>query len=301
MFFGDNVGNTIQRLTHTSAYNILYRPHGSCFDHFIRHIVKPKTDRFFISNRVIVDDAVNLIDSYNLEQLLNTRLIVPYNFQICSNVNKNIEATLTSHLPLVYVVHSKEDLIDIENNILGYYPYIIFIANKALYDIAMSLDIDKERVFYNPFEIQDDLDQKIQPIDKSIDVSIFVGGQDIKQIKNIAEKLQRANLNIEICPNHFSTKALIEVFQRSKVILELNPINIYNIIYSINCGVPALIYNKDHQGNQEYIYKNFDEMISKINHFINNNKKLPKIGFSNEGSTQIDCILENINNRGLII
>jgi hypothetical protein len=301
MFFGDNVGNTIQRLTNTDQYRILYRPHGSCFDHFIRHSVNSKTEKFFISNRVVVDNAINLIDSYSLEELLNTRLLVPYNFQICSNVNKNIEATLTSHTPLIYLIHTKEDLIDIENNILGNYPYIMLIANKALYDLSLSLDLDRDRVFYYPFSVQDDLDKKIQQKEKTTDVSIFLGGQDIKQITPIADKLKKLNLKVNICRNNFTSKTLINVFETSKIILEINPTNIYNVIYSINCGTPALIYNKDHEGNQDYIYRNFDEMISKITFFINKKTDLPKIGFANDGASEIEQILSNINNRGLIL
>jgi len=301
MFFGDNVGNTIQRLTNTSLYRILYRPHGSCFDHFIRHSVAQKTEKFFISNKVIVDKAINLIDSYSLEELLNTRLVVPYNFQMCSNVNKNIEATLTSHIPLIYLIHTKEDLIDLESNILGNYPYIMLIANKALYDIALSLDLDINRIFYLPFTVQDDLENRIQNKGKTVDVSIFLGGQDIKQTTSIVNRLKNLNLKVNICRNNFSSNTLINIFETSKIIIELNPTNIYNIIYSINCGTPALIYNKDHQGKQDYVYRDFDEMVSKITHFTNNTTSLPKIGFAEEGASDIDSILENINNRGLAL
>lgn len=302
MFFGDNVGHTIRRLTHTKSYNILYRPHGSCFDHFIRHIVSKFTDRFFISNQVKVDDAVNLIDATNLEEVLLTRICAAYNFQMCSNVNKNLDATLTNHIPLVYLVHTKEDLVDIENNLLGRYPYILLIANKALYDIAQKLSIDKDRIFYIPFAVQDNLDTRVEKsITPEVDVSIFLGGQDHTQVENITKRLGAANLTTKIIHNDFSSKQLLQVFSNTKVLVELNPVNIYNTIYAINCGTHALIYNKEHSGNPEYIYRNFDEMIEKIKNFISQSPPLPNMGFSAEGSSDIGLVLENINNRGLII
>lgn len=302
MFFGDNVGHTIYRLTHKNSYSILYRPHGSCFDHFIRHLVSNLADKFFISNNIIVDDAINLIDGHNLTEVLTTRLCVPYNFQMCSSVNRNVEATLTNHIPLIYLAHSKEDLIDIENNLLGRYPYIVLIANKALYDIAIQLDIDKTRLFYHPFSVQDDLENKtIRNNEPSVDVSIFLGGQDPNQVQTITNKLNANNISTTIIPNYFSSQHLIEAFSKTRVVVELNPTNIYNTIYSINCGIPSIIYNKERIGNKDYIYSSFNEMVDKIKYLISNNLSLPKIGFPDDASTDIKTILENINNRGLII
>lgn len=302
MFFGDNVGHTIHRLTHKNSYSILYRPHGSCFDHFIRHLVSDLADKFFISNNIIVDDAINLIDGHNLTEVLTARLCVPYNFQMCSSVNRNIEATLTNHIPLIYLAHSKEDLIDIENNLLGRYPYIVLIANKALYDIAIQLDIDKTRLFYHPFSVQDNLENKtIKNNEPSVDVSIFLGGQDPNQVQTITNKLNTNNISTTIIPNYFSSQHLIEAFSKTRVVVELNPTNIYNTIYSINCGIPSIIYNKERIGNKDYIYSSFNEMVDKIKYLISNKLSLPKIGFADDSSTDIKTILENINNRGLII
>lgn len=302
MFFGDNVGNTIQRITHIDSYRILYRPHGSCYDHFIRNAIASKTEKFFLSNKVIVDNAINLLDSHNLQEFLNNRLLVPYNFQLCSNVNKNLEATLTYHLPLVYLIHSKEDLLDIEGGLLGYYPYVLFIANKTLYDLAVKMDIDQEKVFYSPFSVQNNLTDKIDhSLEKTIDVAIFIGAQDITSVKNITDKLDKMNLKTKIYSNDYSTKTLAEIFSSSKMVLELNPSNIYNIIYSINCGVPAIIYNKNHTGNQDYVYRNFEDMIEKIKHFTTTPSTLPLIGFSDDGARPIEEMLETINQKGLIL
>lgn len=302
MFFGDNVGHTIRRLTHKTKYNILYRPHGSCFDHFIRHLVYKFTDRFFISNNVSVDNAVNLIDGRSVAEVLNTRLCVPYNFQICSNVNKNLDATLTNHIPLVYLVHTKEDLIDLDNNLLGRYPYVALIANKSLFDLSKKLNIDHDRIFYIPFAVQDSLDLKIDRANApSVDVSILLGGQNIDQVNNISKRLQSANLTTKILPNNFTSQSLMEAFSNTKVMVELNPVNIYNTIYSINCGTHALIYNKEQIHNTSYIYRNFDEMVEKIKYFINQKPELPSMGFSETDASDIGTVLTNINNRGLII
>lgn len=302
MFFGDNVGHTIRRLTHKTKYNILYRPHGSCFDHFIRHLVSKFTDRFFISNKVSVDDAVNLIDGRSVEEVINTRLCAPYNFQICSNVNKNLDATLTNHIPLVYLVHTKEDLIDLDNNLLGRYPYVVLIANKSLWDLSKKLTIDPDRIFYIPFSVQDSLESKIdRTTAPSVDVSILLGGQNVDQVNSISKRLQAANLTTKILSNNFTSRSLSEAFATTKVMVELNPVNIYNTIYSINCGTHALIYNKEHTNNTEYIYRSFDEMVEKIKYFIDQKPELPTMGFVETGASDIEAVLTNINNRGLII
>lgn len=302
MFFGDSITNTIQRLSSRTKYSILYRPHGSCYDHYIRHIVNDYTDRFFISNKVVVDNAINMPDDYtDINKLLVTRLLAPYNFQICSNVNKNLEVTLASHLPLVYAVHGEEDLVDVENNILGKYPYLLFISNPRLYKIAMSLNIKKEKIFYHPFTVQNNLETKIKNTEKTVDISIFLGGQNLQQTKAIADKLQKLNFSVDILEkNNFSSNNLQHVFERSKIIVELNPYNIYNIIYAINCGTPGIIYTK-HGTEDPYIFHNFDEMVSKIVYFLKLNKKPQPIIADQDNSSPINEILANINNQGLIL
>lgn len=302
MFFGDSITNTIQRLSCKTKYSILYRPHGSCYDHYIRHIVKDYADRFFISNKVVVDDAINTTDDYtNIEKLIVSRLLAPYNFQISSNVNKNLDVTLASHLPLIYAVHSEDDLVDVENNILGKYPYVLFICNSSLYKIATSLNIEKTKIFYHPFAVKNNLETKIQDIEKTIDVSIFLGGQNLQQTQAIAEKLKKLNFSVNILEkNNFSSNNLINVFEKSKIIVELNPYNIYNIVYAINCGTPGIIYSKNNN-DDPYTFSNFDNMVSKIVYFLKSNKKPEPIISNQDYMSSINEMLQNINNQGLIL
>lgn len=301
MFFGDNVKNTIQRLLNNKRFNILYRPHGSCYDHYITHSIKEYTRRLFISNNVQADNCINTVESKDLDDLIETRLCAGYNFQIAHYVNKNVEAVLVDHSPLIYVAHTKEDVHDIKNNILGLYPYTVLVSNENLFQYAKNLEIDN--LFYNRYEVKDDLDKNrnVDQSNKEYDVGIFKGGQDQNQLDAIISKISKLNLKVKVIPNNYTTKALSEIFDNTKMIIELNPINIYNIIYSINCGLPSIIYNKEQATNTSYTFSNMEEMIGKIKNFLSSQNELPQIGFNPKDSTDFFTILSAINSKGLIL
>lgn len=264
MFFGYNVGSTIQRAI-SNTINIAYQPYNTIVDNYISNIldqdntlvVMPSIDTGHRPNNVLVINDVNAPPIY-------------YDCWIGSvEIAKYLDHM---HLPGILNV---PNLLTMNQQVLQKCRHMTFFCyDQITYNkLTQELGILKTHLI-EPAILDEFVSNTISEKHKVVDLAIMQNSNDSTKIEQILSTIQTSlpDLNIQIIQPNSSNEYLHKTLSETKIIFSADPLSIIEARYGVCFG--NLLFTSDNRTIQYpglvYQISNIEQIIQGIQPLLAN-------------------------------
>ena len=264
MFFGYNVGSTIQRAI-SNTINIAYQPSNTIVDNYI-------------SNLLDQPNTLVLMPSLDIGQRPNNVMVIPevnapaLYYDCCIGSIEIAKYLDHMHLPGIINV---TNLLTINSQVLQKCRHMTFICyDQITYNkLTQELGILKTHLI-DPAIIDEFVSNSIYAKNKNIDLAIMQNSNDQSKIEQILTTIQTSlpNIKIQIIQPNSTNEYLYKVLSETKIIFSADPLSIIEARYAMCFG--NLLFTSDNRTIQYpglvYQVSSIDQIIQGIQPLLTN-------------------------------